>query len=189
MNRYLVGTAVVILLAIVGLIIIFSGGDGVQQAEKKEPKSLPEHSDTIAETSMTIRGEINGEDIHREIRITVGQLQRRLDIIAGYSDAVIQTQTYSNSLPAYREFLYAIAGAGFLAKKETSPAQANPSGKCPLGNLYEFELNDGGEVLSYLWTSTCSNAKGTLAVSSSTLQQLFKNQITDYFELTSGVVL
>ena len=188
-NRYFVGFALVLIMIIIGIVLIFGGGEDKKTAVEKTVKPLPTYAETYVETSMTIRGEINGEDIHREIRVTVGQTQRRLDIIAGYSDTVIQTQSYSNSLPAYREFLYAIADAGFLAKREMSPAKANPLGKCPLGNLYEFELNDGGEQLSYLWTSSCGNSKGTLAVSSSTLQQLFKNQITDYSELTSDVQL
>lgn len=189
-NRYLIGFAVVILLMLIGIILLFSGGGGKPPLEE-QLKPLPEYSDTFAETSVTIRGQINGEDIHREVRITVGQFQRRLDIIAGYSGNVIQTQTYSNSEPAYEEFLYAINDAGFLVeRKGLSPAQANEKGKCPLGNTFEFELNDGGEVLSYLWASSCGKNIGTLKVSSSSLlQTLFKNQITDYNKLVSGVQL
>lgn len=186
-NRYLVGFAVVILLMIIGIILIFSGG-GEKPAEQ-QIKPLPDYADSFAEVSMTTRGIINGEDIHREIRITVGQFQRRVDIIAGYSGNVIQTQTFSNSVPAYREFLAAIRDSGFLAERKVNPAQADPLGKCPLGQLYQFELNDSGETLSYLWSSSCGNDQGTLRVKSSTLQQLFKNQITNYSQLTSGTNL
>src|SRR3989344_4092800 len=188
-NRYLIGFAVVILLMLVGIILIFSGGGGEKKPIQEQIKPLPEYVDTFAEVSYTQRGIINGEDIHREIRITVGQFQRRLDIIAGYSGKVIQTQTFSNSVPAYREFLAAIAGAGFLAEKKVSPSQADTLGKCPLGLLYKFELNDGGEILSFLWSSSCGKDSGTMKVNSSTLQTLFKNQITNYNQVVSDVNL
>ena len=187
-NRYLIGFAVVILLMLIGIILIFSGGEPKPTVEQ-QIKPLPEYADSFAEVSYTQRGIINGEDIHREIRITVGQFQRRADIISGYSGNVIQTQTFSNSVPAYREFLAAIRDSGFLVEKKVSPALADPLGKCPLGQLYEFELNDGGEALSYLWDSSCGKNTGTLKVNSSTLRTLFQNQITNYSQLTSSVNL
>src|SRR3989344_73024 len=188
-NRYLIGFAVVILLLLVGIILLFSGGGGEQKPVEQQVKPLPQYFDTYAEVSVTTRGIINGEDVHRSIPIAVGQYQRRLDIIAGYSGNVIQTQTFSNTAPAYKEFLAAINSAGFLAERKVPSAQADPLGKCPLGQLFELELNDGGEILSYLWSSSCGNVKGTLAVKSSTLQQLFQNQITNYGQLTSNVSL
>jgi hypothetical protein len=190
-NRYLIGFAVVILLMIVGIILLFGGG-----GEKPKPgtapvvKPLPEYSTTYAEVSLTTRGQINGEDLHRSIRITVGQFQRRVDVIAGYSGNIIQSQVFSNSEPAYEEFLFALRDAGFtLQKKGVGPISSNEKGKCPLGQVYIFELNDSGEQLSYLWSSSCGKNIGTLNGNSSLLQQLFKNQITDYNQLISGVRL
>jgi len=189
-NRYLIGFAVVFLLMIVGIILLFSGGGEKPGPNAVKLKPLPEYSDTFVETSMTIRGDINGEDIHRLVRITVGQYQRRLDVIAGYSGNIIQTNTFSNSGAAYSEFLYALRDGGFLLKKKNvSEAAANDKGKCPLGNLFAFELDDSGEELSYLWSSTCGKNAGTLGGSSSLLQSLFKAQITDYSKLVSGVKL
>ena len=174
-----------------GIILLFSGG-GEKPATTPAPavKSLPEYSITSAETSMTTRGEINGDDEHRSIRITIGQYERRLDIITGYQSQVIQTNTFSNNQSAYSEFLYAIKDAGFMIKKKgVDPAQVQPDGKCPLGNLYIFELNAGNETLSSLWSSSCGSAIGTLGGNSSLLQTLFKNQVTNYSQLTSGVQL
>lgn len=190
-NRYLIGFVVVILMLLFGIILLFSGG-GEKPASTTAPvvKPLPEYSITSAETSMTIRGEINGDDVHRSIRITVGQYDRRLDVIAGYQGQVIQTNTFSNNQSAYSEFLYAIKDAGFMLKRKgVTDAQAQPNGKCPLGNLYTYELNAGGESLSDLWSSSCGSKTGTLGGSSSLLQTLFQNQITNYSQLTSGVQL
>ena len=190
-NRILVGLAVVILLIIIGIIVIVGGGgEKPPTADVVEVRPLPEYSTTNAEVSMTVRGIINGEDLHRSIRITVSQNQRRLDIIFGYSGTIDKAFSFDNSQPAYEEFLYAIAGAGFLNGKEgLSEAASNPKGKCPLGQLSTFELTDGIETVSSLWSSTCGTKVGTLAGSSSVLQQLFRLQITDYNELVSGVQL
>jgi hypothetical protein len=185
-NRYLIGFAVVILLMFIGLILIFSGGDEKPREEQLKP--LPEYSTTYAEASMTIDGPIVGEDQKRSIRITVGQYQRRLDVISGYNGNITQTNSFSNNESAYNNFLWAIWRSGFLKeRKGLDELQQNEKGQCPLGQRYIFELNESGEQLSYLWTSSCGNKIGTLAGDSSTLQQLFEAQITDYDELVSDV--
>ena len=190
MMRYLFGFAVFLVLIIIGLIFIFArGGEKPPSRTEETIQPLPEYSTTNAAVSMNQRGEINGQDQHREILITISQLERRLDIVSGYSGNIIKTQSFSNSEPAYKQFLAAIGDAGFLVKRQTTEAQAESLGKCPLGVLYEFELNDSGDILSDLWTSGCSNAKGTFTGSVSTISQLFKNQITNYGELVAGVQL
>lgn len=188
-NRYLVGFAVVILLMITGIILIFGGG-GPSPSSFVKIKPLPDYSDTYAQVSMTTDGRINGEDVHRAIRVTVDQYQRRLDVLAGYSENIVQTQTFSNTEKAYDVFLRAIRDAGFMVKKKgITGTAADERGKCPLGFRYIFELNDSGDRLSYLWSSSCGKKLGTLGGSSSLLQSLFKAQITDYSKLTSSVRL
>lgn len=186
-NKYLIAFAAVFILMIIGIILIFSGGGGGPEEEKLKP--LPDYSNTFAEVSLTIDGRVVGEDAKRSIRITVGQYQRRLDIITGYNGNIQETHTFTNSEQAYDIFLRAINGAGFLLERELTPAAADERGKCALGQRYIYELNDSGEELSYLWTSSCGSKTGTLAGRNSTLQQLFKLQITDYSKLTSKTKL
>jgi hypothetical protein len=184
MNRYIIAFVGFLLLVIALLVIIFSGG-------KKAPtpaqpvKTLPDYSTSNAEVSLTIDGKVDGEDIHRAIRVSVDRYQRKLDILGGYNYNLLETHTFGNNQAAYDVFLRAINGAGFTSKNSKYKVD-DERGKCPLGFRYIFELNDGGNKVSRLWSSTCSGV-GTLGGNSAQLQTLFKAQITDYNKLTAQV--
>jgi hypothetical protein len=190
MNRYAIAVGLFLLLAVVGLFLIFSG-DGPKESNKATPKALNEYAyDSSSEVILTTRGKINGDDIHRSIRITVARDYRRIDIIQGYEGTVINTQQYINNSEAYREFLYAINDAGFVkGRPKVTEEQARQAGKCPTGNLFAYEHNVGTEEMSELWSATCNKEMGTFAGNSSLIQTLFKAQITDYSKITSGVSL
>jgi hypothetical protein len=190
MNRAVFGFLAFIILIILIVILIFSGG-GKKPANNSGPslKPLPNYSTTDATTSMTIDGQINGDDIHRAIRITVSQNQREMDIIQGYNGTVISSQTFGNNQAAYAVFLRAINNYGFLQKLKNTKAPADERGQCPLGNRYIFELAKDGSTLSRLWASDCSVTNATLGGNSQTLQTLFEGQITQYNTLTENVNL
>lgn len=187
MNRIFFVAGIVLLLFLLGIFILFHGGGEKPVSTVPKVMPLPDYSDTNADVSMTIDGNVNGQDIHRQIVITVDQFSRRLDIVKGYNGNIISTKTFSNSENAYNVFLTSIGNAGFLAENKKAKIK-NDTGQCPLGFKYIFELNDGGEQLSSLWTTTCGKI-GTLNGNTSVLQNLFKAQITDYNELVSDVNL
>src|SRR5438128_1806304 len=98
---YIIGR---IILLVVGLIIfiiilvLLFGGHG----QKKKPSNptttqpamtLPDYANTTATVSMTTDGIINGDDLHRAIRIIVSNTTRELDIYQGYSGHVLNFQT------------------------------------------------------------------------------------------------
>lgn len=186
MNRYAIGIGLFLILVVVGLFLIFRGGSNRAPA----PKELHEYAfDGSSEVSLTARGKINGDDIHRRIVITVARDFRQIDIIQGYEGNVIQTQRFENNSDAYQEFLYAIQRAGFVRKKSGIEGElANPLGRCPTGKLYTFQHEADSEELSNLWSASCDEM-GTFAGNSSLLQTLFKAQITNYSKITSGVSL
>lgn len=189
LGRYLIVFFIILALLIFIAVKLFGGGGKPKQnPTPKAPvvQPLPDYSDTMAEVSMTIDGRINGDDQHRAIRVTVDRFSRKLDIIGGYSSNILQEKTFSNNENAYDIFLRALNNSGFLAKRK-KPSVSDERGQCPLGNRFIFELNDSGDVLSHLWSSSCGT--GTIGGSTSTLQQLFQNQITDYDRLTSNVQL
>lgn len=187
MNRYIVAFAGFMILVIALLIIIFSGGGKKPTAPTAPVKTLPEYASTNAATIMTIDGNVNGEDIHRAIRISIDRYQRKLDILSGYNYNVIQSNNFANNQAAYDVFLRSINGLGFTVKNPKYKI-AEDRGKCPLGFRYIFELNDSGDEISRLWSSTCSGV-GTLGGNSAQLQTLFKAQITGYSQLTNQVNL
>ena len=197
-NRAIVASiALILFLVLVGVVIanIFGGGH-----KKQAPKpaaatvmALPDYAGTTATTSMTIDGQVNGDDLHQAIRITIGQNQREVDVIQGYSGHVISSQTFYNNQNAYFVFLTAINNGGFLLKykpaKNVPAAPADERGQCPLGNRYIFELDQNGSTISRLWTSDCGVADGTFGGNESLMQTLFEAQIPQYGTLTENVNL
>jgi hypothetical protein len=186
MNRFIIAAGLALLLFVIGLIILLGGGSKPTPTTK-QLKPLQNYSATNAQVSMTTDGEINGQDIHRQIVITVDQYARTLQITKGYNGQVISTKTFDNNETAYNVFLTSIKNAGFLVANKKANGLSD-KGQCPLGFRNIFELNDGGDQLSRLWSSTCGK-NGTLGGNSSLLQSLFKAQITNYDELVADVNL
>ena len=175
-----------LLLIIIGSILIFGGG----KKPKPNPnalKPLVDYAQTGSNVTMTIDGRINGDDTHRQIRISVDQNQRVIDIIQGYSGNVIDSHTFANTQDAYNVFLHAISNSGFLLAKKA--ITSNYIGQCPTGERFIFTLNQAGSTLATRWTSDCGTNVGNLAGDAATLEELFQNQITDYGNLTADVQL
>jgi len=186
MNRFFIAAGLALLLFVIGLIILLGGGSKPKPTTQ-QLKPLQNYSSTNAQVSMTTDGIINGQDIHRQIVITVDQYARTLQIVKGYNGQVISTKTFDNNDTAYNVFLTSIKNAGFLVVNKRAK-NLSDVGQCPLGFRNIFELNDGGDQLSHLWSSTCGKT-GTLGGNSSLLQNLFQAQITNYNELVSDVNL
>ena len=192
MNRSIILFLAVLFLIILGFALILTGGHG----NKKTPANsgpaimaLPDYSNTDATTSLTIGGIVNGDEMHRQIRITIGSEERKVDIIQGYGNNVINTQSFYNNPDAYGVFLRSISYAGFLNAIKKPAVTSNPAGQCPLGNTFIYQLNQEGETLSNLWSSTCGVKVGTLGGNSNLLQTLFQNQIPNYNTITQNVNL
>lgn len=150
---------------------------------------LPDYANTDATVVLTIDGVVNGDETHRQIRITVGQAERDLDIIQGYSGHVLENHVYYNTVDAYSVFLKSIQKGGFLSKNRKAKVSNDPQGYCPLGFRYIYNLNQAGDSLSSLWASSCGTSTGNLGGSSSLLNSLFKAQIPDYSKVTQNVDL
>lgn len=179
-------TLVVIALFIFLGVIIFSRPRSTNPVVAQ--KSLAEYADTAAQAVLETRGQINGEDLHRQIRITISNNARTLEIIQGYNGNIISSTTYANTPNAYSAFLSALQQTGFTRARRTTSTEA---GFCPTGQVYNYILRNTGDKKTdiNLWNSSCSGGGGTAAGSRSTIRNLFKNQITDYNQLTSGVNL
>jgi hypothetical protein len=188
LGRIFLSIAIVSLILIIGLLM-FGGHKKTPTPSGPVIQPLPSYAVTDAEVSMTIDGAVNGDDVHRQIRIRVDRYGRHLEIIQGYSDTIIDRQDFANTQDAYRVFLKSLNHSGFLATRK-GVKNTDFEGQCPLGQRFIFELRNGGDELSQLWTSTCGNTTGTLAASSiSALQALFEAQITKYSTLTQKVNL
>lgn len=158
-----------------------SGGDS-----KKSNKifELRDYDTKNAEIVAIFDGPINGDDEHRSIKLTITPQIRTMDIIQGYQGKVIKTQSYPNNSDAYYDFVHALARTNFGKKRRTSAD--SEVGVCASGRRYVYEVFDeNGESVSRTWAGSCM--KGTSFAEAEPVNRLFRQQITDYNTLISGV--
>jgi hypothetical protein len=185
-----------VILGLIGFIIfiailvnLFVGGKKPTPVNTVQVKPLPEYAATDATVSFTIDGIVNGDEMHRAIRITISANQRTLDVLQGYNPSVIQSKSFVNNQEAYDVFLRAIANSGFLVKTKDSKAVSDERGLCPLGFRYILDLNQDGDDLSRLWASSCGSKVGNSAAAIPSITQLFEDQIPNYGNLVGNVNL
>lgn len=171
---------VLLLIVIVGLSGNRNGSGGVISANKVF--DVADYADRDSKVSTTVAGPIVGNDEYREIRITVTPNSRTIDIIQGYQGKVIKSQSYSNNRDAYREFLDALSKQNYGKSRDT---KLEKSGACATGRRNTFLTYDNSTVVSDVWSGSCT--RGSTTGSSNQIINLFRRQITDYNEITSGV--
>ncbi len=182
--RFFVTLFIVALLVFLGVLLF---NRSPSKPTTVNSKTLSDYAQTAADVRLTIDGIINGDDRHRQIRVTVDANERTIDIIGGYNGNVITTKSYSNNVNAYRVFLKALANNGFTRGRKTSVT--DEEGVCPLGQRYIYELQNTGDSKTDLrtWNSSCGG--GTFGGQGVLIRQLFANQISDYDQITNNVSL
>lgn len=193
--RYFIGFLVTIGLLILLIVLLLTGGGGNNgsgghknspvPAKPRTVSELASYADTDAAVQMIIDGQINADQNHSAVRVTITNSDVTFEQIQGYQGTVVNTQTYQNNVSAYNNFLYAIGRAGFLLG-DNNPKLANEKGYCALGSRFVFTLNEGGNQIQRYWATSCggvSTYKGNLGLTVS----LIKLQVPDYSKLTSNI--
>lgn len=153
----------------------------------KKAVTLTDYTNTDASVIYTQDGMINAQEDHRAIKITVSRDSRRIQVQSGYDGAVISDKTYPNSQNAFDAFLHALAYSGF--SKEQKSQYDGPSGICPLGTRYTYDLQDSSGDLLNVWSTSCSNGQGTFAGNAAMVRQLFQSQIPGFSKITTNIHL
>jgi hypothetical protein len=138
---------------------------------------------------MTVDGPIVSNEERQAYRITVGYDRRTVEGMKAYTHDVVATQTFDNNRTAYSEFVYALERAGYDKRRNVKDEAADPRGVCPGGSRYTFEMLDGGRVIESVWTTSCNNARGTMATKGSALKLLFDKQIPELSKAIKPVTL
>lgn len=180
---YLIGIAIILLVAI--FLIAFGLGD--KNTSTKKNISLEDYAFSDATVSVTTDGIINGDDQHRAIKITVSKTHRTLHVYQGYEGTIIKSKSFTNNPTAFEQFLASLQNSKWTAVNKRSPASVD--GQCPTGFRYIFASSGINDVPNNLWSTTCSNIRGTFAGDSDLILRLFQLQITDYDSLVSDVRL
>lgn len=189
--RYFIGFLVTIGLLIVLIVLLLTGGGG---GSKEAPKTsekprtveqLAQFANTDAVARLTIDGQINANQSHQAVRITVSQSDVTYEQIQGYEGTVVNSQTYASNQSAYNNFLYALGHAGFT-RGDDSKLLANEKGFCPLGSRYVFELIQGNSDIERYWATSCNGTK-TYKGNVPTTLNLFQLQVPNYTDLTQDL--
>ncbi len=187
---------IIFLTVLVGVVLLltlifgrpFAKKDSSQAppATKDKGLELVDYATRDSRVVFTIEGPIVSQEVHRSVRITADRLQTKLEVIQGYDNNVIQTNTFRNTEASYTAFLQAISRQGFASERKTRID--DPRSACPLSQRYYYELYDGGEQKLNLWSATCST-NGSSRARSGTVRSLFERQIPDYSRLVQNVRL
>lgn len=187
MLRRLIVVAVLFILFVGGLIwAINRRGDAPEQDLEVKVTKLVDYADTSTEVRYILRGPINALENHRVLEITVGRNSREAVIYEGYNGKILRADSFNNTQAAYSYFLAALENNGYT---NTRIAELNivPEGACAGDRRADFEIIQGSQDLQSLWTTSCSNAKGTFAGQTSNIRSLFEAQLPDYNEFVKGI--
>jgi hypothetical protein len=184
--KFILGALGIIFVVILAVVLIFRGGGNDRDIVGPRLDVSKEAREGVSAV-FTTQGEVVGEDQRKAIRIIVNQDERRLEVLTGYEEAVERSSTFANTHAAFETFLVSIDQAGFENRKPS--AVEDERGACPLGKRYIYELREHSQELLRLWNTSCGSKQGTFDGNSSTIRQLFEQQIPDYDKAVSNVDL
>ncbi len=187
-------------LALIVITFVFFGGifllvrliSGGGNDKPKEPKTSQVQktnklSTDAKKVSYTVYGRVLGEEDRRAIRITIDDFERKMEVLQGYDENVIQTERAPNKTSAFEAFLLALETSGFTTR-DTS-IKTDDRAVCPLGNRYVFEAEFDDTTTIRTWATTCSTKGVSFRGSRPSVDTLFKAQIPKYSDLTQSIVL
>ncbi len=95
---------------IVLLLILGRGGDNKSQQQVVTPKDIVLVDQIAAGGSvrMTNQGRLVGDTERRAIAIVVTANERRLEVLSGFDETVVRTESFPNTSAAYETFLIAL---------------------------------------------------------------------------------
>lgn len=181
-NRFL---PLVISLIIIALVIaaivsigraIFNIGPSNDQAQTDTATAALLNTDSSRSVQMVVRGPIVANENFQSYSIKVSPNERVMNVYTGYLETLTKDKTLENNHDAYVQFVYALNKAD-MTKIRGDVADDDIRGICATGYVYEFSVQNEGEAVQTLWTSTCSGSKGTLRANKDQLSNLFMNQI------------
>lgn len=181
MRYFLVFLITIGLIILVFVIILKS----FSSAPSKPPTPLVDYANTNTVVEMTIDGPVTADQSHNAVQMIVGQSNSEINIIQGYQNDVINTQSYSNNSAAYGVFLRSLDLAGY-SKGKNDPNLADYRGYCPTGDVYIYQILIGTNTIEQYWSTSCGG-QGTFKGDDSLVQNLFEVQFPDYGDITDSV--
>lgn len=184
-------TIIIVALIIAAIVAIgraLLGGNNSSSSTTTQDSLASSVLDTTADRSVrwTVRGPIVAEENFRSYQITVSPSSREYTVYSGYLSSVVSTKSYTNNTRAYTEFVHALINADITNTRTASSDDL--TGVCATGGIaYKFETLNAGDTDQSLWSSTCSQSRGTMAADALRVHALFVNQIPDFKPIFTSV--
>ncbi len=180
--RYFVGLLLGIGLIVLTFILIFKAFSGGDAPEQGDVINLNDYATTNAIVRFTIDGQVNSDQVHSRIRVTVSKDTVLYEQIQGYEGKLIESKNYANNTQAYATFLRSLSLAGF--NNGNKDFDDDERGYCPTGKRYIYEAIDGGDTVIRWWSTSCGRSVGSFLGSAGTIHTLFQRQVPDYTKLS-----
>lgn len=148
---------------------------------------LGEQNNLLSSVQFVIRGPIIAQEEHLEIRFTISQRTRLLQLINGYDGKVQKSISLPNTSNSYQALLDALEVNGFNEQKST--VGDGPEGICAANQVYFYRIKANGATVNELWAGSCSGGYGNFAGNNTAINYLFKSQFPSYGEFSAGTGL
>lgn len=163
---------------------IFKPAKTPQSTAQKAP--LTDYARGGTAVKLQVGGAIVGDDTYVSYQIEVNENYRTLTTYSGYQQTLTGNTQYANNSVAYATFMRALERQGFLIRLRNSTDTDEGVAACSSSKRFAYILTDQGDQVSRLWNTACSGKQGTAGGSTTTVQSLFKAQITDYSKIMVG---
>jgi hypothetical protein len=179
----LVGIGLIVLV----IVLIVKALSGAPSAPTSQVDITKYASTPNASATLLIDGPTNVDQDHRQVKITVSSTENEIDIIQGYQNTVMDSQTYPNNSVAFASFLQALKLMNFSKGKSSN---VDYRGYCPTGERYVYTFSNGENDLFTYWSTSCSG-QGTFEGSAPGVRVQFVRQIpdSDFGRLTGSIPL
>ena len=177
MLRYLIGFFITIGLVILLIVLLFSGGSSTPT--KKVPssgKTLDSYAATDAQVRITVDGPIVANQDHHQTQVTVDRNNVVVNLVRGYDNNVVTTQSFANTQASYSAFLHSLEVLEFTIGNTSDETLKSEAGHCSSGVRYIFEIIQGGHDIERLWATSCGGPHSYNGNLTGTLN-LFRRQI------------
>ncbi len=190
-KRYILALVIlaVVIVGIIILVISLLSNDGPRTTQEpvKTTDRAKELTKDTSSVSFTTYGRVVGEEERRAIRMVVSSSERRIEILQGYDEDIVKSESFPNKQSAYDAFLVALNSAGFDNYDKDN--KTDDRSQCATGRRYVYEAKFNNNESLRSWSTSCSTKISSFKGSRSLVQTLFQNQIPDYSKVVSGVRL
>jgi hypothetical protein len=184
----------VVAVAIIALILvtwglftiatnIFRGdnGEDVNNANSTNVQTV----ETTSVATYEVIGPIVANDDQRSYIISVSQNVVGIKTYKNYGLTLIDEKSYRNTAEAYEFFLSALTNLDVtsLSRNASTEIDFEDLGVCPTGRKFIVNLDSS----TLRWSTSCNRNDGNAGFNMNAVGNLFRQQVPDFNEITSGL--